>query len=78
MLPTGQCHITLSPVKNLPLPPCDAAFRPNSLTTCFIIYYCYIIHKLLFLVSSDQDETVSEGVKSVDGLNRKLVAWPFL
>jgi len=30
--PTGRCHITLSPVKNLP--PCDATFHRNSLTTC--------------------------------------------
>jgi len=26
MLQTGRCHITFSPVKNLPCP-CDAAFR---------------------------------------------------
>jgi len=35
MLSTDRCHIILSLVKNSP--PCDAAFRQNSLTTRYYI-----------------------------------------
>ena len=45
-----RCHVTLSPVKNPP--PCDAAFRRNSLTTCYISSApsCYDYWRFVFVM----------------------------